>query len=182
MMQVDFNFTPPLVTVISNPIEQNALVLLGRIEVAVNQRPTFVIAPSIDGSWISTAPVLDAALLFRKRRTRPPIFRHNRWLEVIGNPNHEVNIAAGDRSGKPLPRVGRQPSPVRKLRRLTNRRVWLLHKEPSICIAAPGQFPFALACRSSSALRGPLAWSPRALSSSATLAILWSALMYPTMK
>jgi hypothetical protein len=115
-MQVDFDFTPPLATVIGNSIEQDALVLLGRIEVAVNQGPTFVIAPSIDGSRIFSAPVLDAALLFIKRRPRPPIFRHNRWLEVIGNPNHELNIAAGDRSGQPLPRVGRQPSPVRELR------------------------------------------------------------------
>jgi hypothetical protein len=114
VMQVDFNFSPAGMTMIGNAVDQTSVILLRRIEVSVYQRPPFLVAPPIHSSRVCGAPVFHAALLFGKGGARSTIFRHNGRFEVIGNSNDQMQGAARSGSGKPLPGIARQPTPVRE--------------------------------------------------------------------
>jgi hypothetical protein len=86
-MQVDFNFSPVGVTVLGNAVDQSAVVLLGRVEVSMYERPTLLITPQVHRLGIVGTPVVYPALLFRERRTQSRAFGQNSRLEMIGKYN-----------------------------------------------------------------------------------------------
>jgi hypothetical protein len=112
VMQMNFNFSAASVTVLGKAVDQCTVVLLGRIEVSMYQRSPFVVTPPIDGLRVLGAPVFHAALLFRKRGTRPTVFRHNGRLEMIGKSNDQMHLATRGSASKPFPGITRQPSRV----------------------------------------------------------------------
>ncbi len=110
MVEVNFKFTPSFVAMLRQPLHQPAIILLRRIKVCMYQRTLLVIAPRVHCLGIFRTPALHAALLLRARRAGSSVVGHNRGLEMIGQNEDQVHLAAGRGTGQTLPGIRRQPS------------------------------------------------------------------------
>ena len=101
----------------SKEIHQTAVILLGGIEVGVDQRASFVVTPCINGLGVACAPGFDATLLFSARRARATVFWNNRRLKMIRQRKNQMHLACRSPPRKPLPRILRKPFAIRELTR-----------------------------------------------------------------
>jgi hypothetical protein len=102
--------------------DKSPIILLGRIKVGMNERPTVAVAPGIDDFGILPAPSFQPLPLFLARRSCLSISGHNSGLEMIGQSQDQMNSPLWHVAREPLPRVARKYlHTVRKLPAQTSR-------------------------------------------------------------
>ena len=69
MMQMNFNFAPPRVTVVRQAVNQRFIVILSRIEMRVAQRLAFVVSQGADRRGVLATPFFQVPLLFTEIHT-----------------------------------------------------------------------------------------------------------------
>jgi hypothetical protein len=81
--------------VLGQHLEQALVVLLGGVEISVDERTTVVVSPAVDGLGIFACPPFEAALLLVAQSTLLTVFGNYSWLEVIIQREDDVYGAVG---------------------------------------------------------------------------------------
>src|SRR5208282_3487747 len=84
VMQVDLDFSPTGVAVRSEHLEQSLVVLLGGVEVGVDERTAIVVAPAVDRFGVFARPPFQTALLFGARCALLAVLWNDGRFEVVG--------------------------------------------------------------------------------------------------
>jgi hypothetical protein len=63
VVQVDLNFSPTGMAVIGEPIEQTLVVLLGGIEICMNEWAAVMVSQAVYNFWVFSRPPFQASLL-----------------------------------------------------------------------------------------------------------------------
>src|ERR1700687_837132 len=95
VVNMNFNFSPAGLAVVGEHLEQALVVLLGGVEVGVNERAAIVVAPVVDGFGILARPPFQAALLLGARGVLLAVFGNDGGFEMIGQGKDQVPGAAG---------------------------------------------------------------------------------------
>src|SRR5215831_7036310 len=110
-MQVDFNFSPTRVAVVCESTQVRPFILLGRIEVSMNKRPSLRISELFESSRIFKTPPLQPSFLFCFGSSVRPTFRHNGRFKMIGERKDQVSPTAARMPPQALPKISRYPAP-----------------------------------------------------------------------
>src|SRR5208282_31260 len=91
VMQVNLDFSPASMAVLGQHLQQALVVLLGGIEVGVDQRTAIMVAPAVDDFGIFARPPFQATLLLVARDALIAVFRDNGGFEMIGPGEDQVH-------------------------------------------------------------------------------------------
>src|ERR1019366_7766948 len=97
VMQMDLDFSPAGMAVLGEHLEQALVVLLGGIEVGVDEWAAIVVSPAVDYFGIFSRPPFQAALLLGTRDTLLAVFGIDGRFEMIGHGKDQVHGAADRR-------------------------------------------------------------------------------------
>jgi hypothetical protein len=95
VVQVNLDFSPASMAVLGEHLEQALVVLLGGIEVGVDERAAIEITPAVDDFGIFADPRFEAALLLGTRGALRAATGSDGGFEMIGEDKDEVDGAAG---------------------------------------------------------------------------------------
>src|ERR1017187_4248619 len=104
---MDLNFSPAGMAVLGENVEQALVVLLGGIEVGVDEWAAIVVSPAVDYFGIFSRPPFQAVLLLGTRYRLLSIFGIDGRFEMNSRGKDQVHGAA-DRRVRRAPGRGRQ--------------------------------------------------------------------------
>jgi hypothetical protein len=112
VMQVDFNFSPTCVAVVGEHFDQVLVILLGGIEVGVNEWSAIVIAKIVDYFRILARPRFEATLLLRPRDALLAVFGIDGGFEVVSECEDDMDWSPGWRAKGARGRGGQNPGHI----------------------------------------------------------------------
>jgi len=107
VVEMNFHFSITCMAMFGEHLEQAFVVLLGGIEVGVDERASIMVTPAVDRFRIFAAPGFQAAFLLCSRNALRSIAGNDRGFEMIGHRDDEMRMSSRRSANRP-PRGARQ--------------------------------------------------------------------------